>query len=103
MSGPERPQDPPDDEAFAMLVRDKARRRLKARGDGDHGVWQGLGLFGMVGWSVTLPALLGLALGLWIDQRFPGSYSWTLMGLVLGIVLGCWNAWQWIQRQRDRE
>jgi len=64
-------------------------------------VIRGLGLSGMVGWSVTLPALLGLALGMWIDRRFPNSYSWTLMFLILGIVLGCWNAWRWMQQQQD--
>ena len=56
----------------------------------------------MVGWAVSIPTLLGIALGLWIDRRFPGSTSWTLTLLCLGVALGCWNAWTWIQReQRD--
>lgn len=87
--------------SLASQVRQKAESRLRARAEGDRSIVKGLGLSGMVGWSVILPALLGLALGMWIDRRFPGSYSWTLMFLVLGIVLGCWNAWRWIQQQQD--
>ncbi|MCT0202007.1 AtpZ/AtpI family protein [Synechococcus sp. CS-602] len=92
-------QKPP---SLASQVRYKAESRLRAKAEGDRNiVIRGLGLSGMVGWSVTLPALLGLALGMWIDRRFPNSYSWTLMFLILGIVLGCWNAWRWMQQQQD--
>ncbi len=91
-------QKPP---SLASQVHRKAERRLRAKAEGDRSILKGLGVSGMVGWSVTLPALLGLALGMWIDRRFPGSYSWTLMFLVLGIVLGCWNAWRWMQQQQD--
>jgi ATP synthase protein I len=54
----------------------------------------------MVGWSVMLPTLLGIALGLWIDLRFPSPYSWSLMLLFVGIVAGCLNAWYWIQKEQ---
>jgi ATP synthase protein I len=46
-----------------------------------------------VGWSVTLPTLLGIALGVVIDRRWPGRFSWTLTLLFLGLVFGCANAW----------
>jgi ATP synthase protein I len=85
---------------FEQQVREKSRRKMQARREGDRTIWSGLGLFGMVGWSVMLPTLLGIALGIWIDKRFPSPYSWTLMLLFVGIVLGCWNAWYWIQREQ---
>jgi len=91
-------QQPP---SLASQVRHKTESRLRAKAEGDRSIIKGLGVSGMVGWSVTLPALLGLGLGMWIDRQFPGSYSWTLMFLVLGIVLGCWNAWRWIQQQQE--
>jgi ATP synthase protein I len=64
------------------------------------GVWYGLGVFGMVGWSVTLPMLLGIALGWALDLRFSGRVSWTLTFLILGLVAGVLNAWYWVQRER---
>lgn len=91
------------EERFAREIRAKTARQLRARREGDRSIWRGLGVFGVVGWSVSLPTLLGLALGRWIDARFPGSYSWTLMGLVLGVLCGCWSAWLWIQRQQRQD
>jgi ATP synthase protein I len=78
------------------------RNKVQARQEGDRSIWAGLGLFGMVGWSVIIPTLLGIALGIWIDKRFPSPYSWTLMLLFVSVVLGCWNAWYWIQKEQRR-
>ena len=50
----------------------------------------------MVGWSVATPTLIGVAAGIWVDNRWPGPFSWTLMLMVGGLLLGCWNAWYWI-------
>lgn len=75
------------------------RRKLRSRRERDRSVWFGLGMFGLVGWSVAVPALLGVALGLWIDRRWPGKFSWTLMLMVAGVLIGCWNAWWWMQRE----
>ena len=35
-------------------------------------------------------------------ERRPGSYSWTLMLLVIGLCLGCLNAWHWVSKE-DKE
>mgnify|MGYP003573557776 CR=1 FL=1 len=78
----------------------KEARKLKARREGDRSVWFGLGMFGMIGWSVAVPALLCIAAGLWIDATWPSRYSWTLMLLFIGVVLGCINAWYWLTRER---
>ena len=67
----------------------KEARKLKARSRHGRGVWFGLGMFGLIGWSVALPALAGVALGAWIDRTWPSRYSWTLMLLLGGIILGC--------------
>lgn len=80
----------------------KASRSRLARSETERSALTGLALFGIVGWSVMIPTLLGLALGIWIDRRFPSPYSWTLMLLLLGISLGCINAWYWIDREQKR-
>lgn len=77
----------------------KASRKIKARRSGTPGVWFGLGMMGLVGWSVVVPTLLGAALGLWLDQRDPGGRSWTLALLMAGLTLGCLNAWHWVSRE----
>ncbi|MDP2417594.1 MAG: AtpZ/AtpI family protein [Hydrogenophaga sp.] len=86
---------------LAEQVGARAARKLKARRSGPPGVWFGLGMMGLIGWSVAVPTLLGAALGLWLDQRDPGGRSWTLALLVAGLTLGCLNAWHWVS-QEDR-
>jgi ATP synthase protein I len=88
-----------DESAFAALVAAKAARKQKARSNPAPGIWFGLGMMGLIGWSVVVPTLLGAMLGLWLDGNHPGSHSWTLALLVGGLVLGCANAWHWVSRQ----
>ena len=88
-----------DEQAFAARAGTKAARKLKARRDAPHGVWFGLGMMGLVGWSVAVPTLLGTALGLWLDARHPGSHSWTLALLVAGLCIGCFSAWRWVTKE----
>ena len=86
---------------FSQEVGAKAERKLKARRS-YQGVWFGLGMMGLVGWSVVVPTLLGTALGIWIDKHHPGIHSWTLMLLIIGLVIGCVNAWYWVSKE-DKE
>lgn len=77
----------------------KAARKLKAQRDPAPGVWFGLGMMGLIGWSVVVPTLLGAALGLWLDSRHPGPHAWTLALLVAGLAIGCVNAWHWVAKE----
>ncbi|MBI1173387.1 F0F1 ATP synthase subunit [bacterium] len=90
------------DAAFSGAVSRKAARKIKARRGGAPGVWFGLGVMGLVGWSVAVPALLGAALGGWIDRNHPGAHPWTLALLMAGLTIGCFIAWHWVARQ-DRD
>ena len=63
------------------------------------GVWFGLGMMGLIGWSVVVPTLLGAALGIWLDKHHPGKHSWTLALLVAGLAIGCLNAWHWVAKE----
>jgi len=84
-------------------ITEKEKRKIKAQRERHHTVWFGLGMFGLVGWSVAIPALIGVAVGLWIDSRWPSRFSWTLMLLVVGVALGCLNAWRWVCRESREE
>ena len=77
-------------------------RKLHARRRGSSGVWFGLGMMGLIGWSVAVPTLIGAAIGSWLDSHYPGKHAWTLALLVSGLVLGCFNAWRWIAKEEQR-
>lgn len=87
---------------FAQQVGTKAERKLKARRNATKSVWFGLGMMGLIGWSVVIPTLLGAALGLWLDKHYVGKHSWTLALLAAGLTVGCYNAWHWVAKE-DRE
>jgi len=80
----------------------KEKRKIRAREERDRSVWFGLGMFGLVGWAVSIPTLIGVAIGIWTDKTWPGPRSWTLMCLVIGVMVGCVNAWYWIKRESRR-
>ncbi len=106
MADDPRQRRPPKREAtLGEEVGAKAARKLKARRNAAHGVWFGLGMMGLVGWSVATPTVLGAALGLWLDKRYPGPHSWTLTLLIIGLIIGCLTAWRWVadedRRMRD--
>lgn len=88
------------EQEFSERVGTKATRKRRARRLGEERVWFGLGMFGLVGWSVVVPTLLGVVLGIWIDSRWPGQVSWTLTLMIGGLILGCLNAWFWIEQEQ---
>lgn len=97
----ERPPTP--EQRFREDVARKAERHRRARREEHRSIWFSLGLFGIIGWSVALPSLGGIALGIWLDGRFPGRISWTLTLLFAGVVAGCLNAWYWVKQESRAE
>lgn len=98
----DQPEIPPKDAPpLAATVGAKATRKLRARRHASHGVWFGLGMMGLIGWSVVVPTLIGAGLGLWLDKRYPDGRSWTLALLVAGLTIGCLNAWHWVSKENE--
>jgi ATP synthase protein I len=93
----------PDQAQFSQKIDASVARKLQARRWRSRIVWSGLGMMGLIGWSVAVPTLLGVALGVWLDRRHPGAHSWTMALLIAGLTLGCWNAWHWISRESTDE
>lgn len=93
------PKLPSSAERMIRQVESRQASALRAQSEkGD--VWRSLAILGLVGWSVAVPTLVGAALGAWIDHRWPSRFSWTLMLLISGLVLGCTNAWLRIKRDQ---
>jgi len=89
----------PGETEYSQQVGEMAERKLKAQRHVTQTVWSGLGMMGLVGWSVAVPTLLGAALGFWLDKHYPGGHSYTLMLLAIGVALGCFNAWHWVAKE----
>lgn len=87
---------------FEGQIARKASRRLRARRRPDS-PWFWLGMLGLIGWSVAVPTLLGVALGLWLDEVIPAGFSWTLSMLVVGLALGILNVWFWVRQESADE
>lgn len=88
-----------DESTFSNRIKQQEARKVKAQSEDKESPWLGLGMFGMVGWSVVVPSVLGTLLGLWLDQKHPVPFSWTVSLLVLGLFIGCLMAWYWIVKE----
>jgi ATP synthase protein I len=85
---------------FSRRIAENEIRKLNALGQEKENPLLGISMFGMIGWTVAVPALLGTALGIWMDKTYPQSFSWTLTGLVSGLVAGCLVAWSWVAKEK---
>ncbi|NLA27360.1 MAG: hypothetical protein GX878_08200 [Firmicutes bacterium] len=88
-----------NDDGLPEEVGGKAARRIRAQRTRNRGVWFGLGMFGLVGWTVAIYTVLGVFLGTWLDRRWPLGFSWTLSLLLAGLAAGALNAWYWIKKE----
>jgi ATP synthase protein I len=89
------------DEAWLAQVGAQEDRLVRARRRRDFGVMFGLGVMGMVGWTIAMPALLGVVAGVWLDARYPGPPPWTLVLLLVGTGIGVIGAWGWLAREQQ--
>ncbi|MDA3831846.1 MAG: AtpZ/AtpI family protein [Spirochaetales bacterium] len=90
-------------EDLPEIIHHKVKQHLQAdkakRGD----LFFGMGMFGAVGWAITIPTVLGVFLGRWLDTLHEGQMSWTLTCLLSGLAIGCLVAWRWISKEGDRK
>lgn len=82
---------------FLRQIQEKGRRKAKRREDIT--IWAHLGTLGVIGWAISLPTLMGTALGWYMDKKFLSGHRWTLAFLVLGLLMGCWHASYWVSKQ----
>lgn len=95
----EKPEQKKHTADMASKIGAKSARKLKARRLAGKKTWFGLGMMGLVGWSITVPTLIGLLVGIWIDSTVETRYAWTLMLMVSGLVIGCLNVWYWLNKE----
>ncbi len=83
-----------DETDFSREVKTQAARKRKAQRGEHRSIWFGLGMSGLIGWSVMVPTLAGAMLGVWVDKHYPNRISWTLSLMLLGMMIGCFSAWR---------
>jgi ATP synthase protein I len=98
---PPKPKLPPAAENMILQVETRAARIIRGRRQGYHTLWRPVAMVGLIGWTVVIPMLAGIAVGTWIDQTWPSRFSWTLMLMVGGLGLGCASAWNRIKKEQE--
>ena len=89
---------------LSKKVGEKETRKLKARREKRYNALiKGLRMTGLVGWTVATPTLIGVAVGKWLDEAWPATFSWTLTLLMVGLILGCFHAWYWLKRESKHD
>lgn len=89
-------------ETMLRKVKSDTAKKIRARSKQDTVVF-GLGMFGIVGWSIVVPTGIGIALGVYLDNRMQHGFSWTLTLLFTGVIIGCINAWYWVQQKSSEK
>ncbi|MCF8466395.1 MAG: AtpZ/AtpI family protein [Sneathiella sp.] len=81
----------------------RAQRIKDARSTPPTSPLRGLGVFGMIGWSVAVPTVGGAFLGAWLDRVAPQNFSWTIALIIAGAIIGMVIAWRWASREGGPE
>ncbi|HTQ71080.1 MAG TPA: AtpZ/AtpI family protein [Acidocella sp.] len=90
MSGPEE-QDP-----LLRGVKKRGERHRRWRREGEASVALRLAQIGVLGWIIVVPMLIGLFLGRWLDRVLHAGLFCTAPLLMVGLGIGCWSAWKWM-------
>lgn len=95
MSAPE--PGPDEQDPLVRGARLHGERDRRWRQEGDPSVMRRLAQIGVLGWIIVMPILIGVFSGRWLDTTFGTRLFFTAPLLMLGVALGCWSAWKWMQ------
>jgi len=94
------------DNNSADTIRRSAKRLQHARSNPGESPLLGLGVFGIVGWSIAVPTVAGAFLGHWLNQVAPQKFTWTIALILAGVVVGGFIAGRWLHAlgvEQDRQ
>lgn len=84
---------------MADAVRKRQESQMRWRREGELSVARFVGQIGILGWIIVAPTLLGLFIGRSLDRTFDTGIFWSAALLVLGVAIGFWSGWRWMNRQ----
>ena len=88
-----------DRDPLVASARQKDERRRRWRREGEPSTARRLAEIGVLGWVIVTPMLIGVFLGRWLDRTFASGIFWTAPLLIIGLAVGAWSAWKWINAQ----
>ncbi len=86
----------PEDDPLVSETRLRRDRRDRWMREGSMSVGRRLAQIGVLGWILVGPTLAGLFFGRWLDERLTSGIFWTAPFMVLGLCVGGWTAWKWM-------
>jgi len=89
---------PVSHDQLTEAARRAAERAREARENPEPSLASRLGQIGILGWTIVMPALIGLFVGRWLDRTFATGIFFSAPLLILGVVFGYWSAWKWMHR-----
>jgi ATP synthase protein I len=97
MSAPD--PDPDEHDPLVTSARRQGERRRRWRREGEPSTARRLAEIGVLGWVIVTPMLIGVFIGRWLDRTFASGIFWTAPLLIVGVAIGAWSAWKWINAQ----
>jgi ATP synthase protein I len=88
--------EPDDRDPLVEQARRRRDRHARWLREGDMSVVRRLAQIGVLGWIIVTPMLAGAFLGRWLDGWLETGVFWTAPLLMLGLVLGGWFGWKWM-------
>jgi ATP synthase protein I len=89
--------EPDEQDSLVKGVRQRSERHQRWLREGAPSVARRLAQIGVLGWIIVVPMLTGVFVGRWLDQTFNSGLFWTAPLLMLGLAIGCWSAWKWME------
>ena len=86
-------------DGLADAVRRRRERQRRWLREGEPSMARFVGQIGVLGWIIVTPTLAGLFIGRWLDHKFGSGIFWSAPLLMVGVVIVCWSAWQWMNKQ----
>ena len=95
----DKPADPSESDPLVAEARRRRDRRDRWLREGDMSIGRRLAQIGVLGWIIVGPALAGLFFGRWLDARLETGIFWSAPLLMIGLGVGGWTAWKWMNTQ----
>lgn len=88
--------DPSKHDPLLKNVRLRGDRHRRWLRESNPSMMRHLAQVGVLGWMIITPILIGIFWGRWLDRTFNSGLFCTGLFLMLGLALGCWSAWKWM-------
>jgi ATP synthase protein I len=88
--------EPGETDPLVKSARLHGERQKRWLAEGEPSAGRRLAQIGVLGWIVVTPILIGIFVGRALDARFATGLFFTGPLLLIGVSLGCWSAWKWM-------